>query len=59
LKIFLKRAVDSDSDGWVPAEDWETAKKELKSVHDLWVESMKETGASEDRMGKLWPFNEI
>ncbi|KAG9244616.1 hypothetical protein BJ878DRAFT_534450 [Calycina marina] len=26
-KMFLKRALDADSDGWVPAENWETAKQ--------------------------------
>lgn len=28
LKIFLRRALDADSDGWVPTENWEAATKE-------------------------------
>lgn len=54
LKMFLKRALDADSDGWVPAENWETAKKANKILFDQWMESIKDSGSS-----KLWPFDEV
>ena len=57
--MFLKRALDADSDGWVPAENWEMAKKEHKTLFDQWMESIKESGGSEDRARKLWPFDEV
>ena len=59
LKTFRKRALDADSDGWVPAEDRETAKKEHKAHFDQWMENIKESGSSEDRARKLWPFDEV
>ncbi|KAH7317657.1 kinase-like domain-containing protein [Rhexocercosporidium sp. MPI-PUGE-AT-0058] len=59
LKIFLKRALDADSDGWVPAGNWEAARKEHKTLFDQWIESIKESGSSEDHARKLWPFDEI
>ncbi|KAH9208983.1 kinase-like domain-containing protein [Leptodontidium sp. 2 PMI_412] len=59
LKMFLKRALDADSDGWVPAKNWEIAKKEHKAIFDQWMESIKESGSSEGRARKLWPFDEV
>jgi hypothetical protein len=59
LKMFLKRALNADSDGWVPAENWEIAKKEHKTLFDQWMESIKESGSSEGHARKLWPFDEI
>ncbi|KAK0104962.1 hypothetical protein ONS95_005223 [Cadophora gregata] len=59
LKMFLKRALDADSDGWVPAKNWETAKKDHKVLFDQWMESIKESGGSESYARKLWPFHEL
>ncbi|KAH8679545.1 kinase-like domain-containing protein [Tricladium varicosporioides] len=58
LKIFLNRALDADSDGWVPAENWETARKEHKILFSQWMESIKESGGSESYARKLWPFDD-
>jgi hypothetical protein len=59
LKMLLKRILDADSDGWVPAESWETAKAEHKALHDQWMETIKESGSSVDHAKKLWPFDEV
>ncbi|CZT04058.1 uncharacterized protein RCO7_05657 [Rhynchosporium graminicola] len=59
LKMFLKRALDADSDGWVPAENWAGATKEHRKVFSLWMESIRESGGSEDRARKLWPFDQV
>ncbi|KAG4441900.1 hypothetical protein IFR05_002641, partial [Cadophora sp. M221] len=57
--IFLKSALDADSDGWFPTKNWETAKKEHKTIFNQWMESIKESGSSEGHAKKLWPFDEV
>lgn len=59
LKMLLKRVLDADSDGWVPAENWETAKRGNKTLHDRWMETIKDSGSSRDHAKKLWPFDEF
>ncbi|TVY45435.1 Altered inheritance of mitochondria protein, mitochondrial [Lachnellula occidentalis] len=59
LKMFLKRALDADSDGWVPAENWEVATKEHQNIFAQWMESIRDSGSSEDRARKLWPFDQV
>lgn len=58
LKMFLKRALDADSDGWVPAENYETAKKEHAQLFKDFVESVVENGGTEERARQLWPFSD-
>ncbi|KAF2132816.1 hypothetical protein P153DRAFT_284030 [Dothidotthia symphoricarpi CBS 119687] len=58
LKLFLKRALDVESDGWVPANKWVATKVENTKLFGQWVESIKESGGSEDRARALWPFGE-
>lgn len=57
-KIFLKRALDVNSDGWVPADMWETSKEEHINLLSQWMESVRDSGGSEDQAKKFWPFNE-
>ena len=59
LKLFLKRALDADSDGWVPADKWDAAKEENARLFGQWAESVKETRGGEDWRTHLWPFNEV
>ena len=59
LKIFLKHALDADSDGWVPADKWDAAKEENTRLFGQWMESSKASGTREDRATDLWPFNEV
>jgi hypothetical protein len=59
LKLFLKRALDADSDGWVPAEEWVAAKAANRKFYAEWVASVEENGGDEERARRLWPFNEV
>jgi hypothetical protein len=59
LKLFLKRALSVDSDGWVPADKWAETVEENSSLFCQWLETIKESGGSEDRARALWPFGEI
>jgi hypothetical protein len=59
LELFLKRALDADSDGWVPAEEWVAAKEANKKFYAEWVASVEENGGDEERARRLWPFNEL
>jgi len=58
LKIFLKHVLNVDSDGWVPANEWERTKEDHRNILSQWLESIKEPGGSEDRARKLWPFHQ-
>lgn len=58
LKMFLKQALNVDSDGWVPADEWEATKEEHGKLYDQWLESIRQSGGNEDRGRKLWPFHE-
>lgn len=53
LKMILKRSLDADSDGCVPTEPWETAKKEHRELFDQWMESKNESGSSNERARKF------
>ena len=57
--MFLKRALDADSDRWIPADKWDAAKEENARLFSQWVETIKETRGSEDLRTHLWPFNEL
>lgn len=59
LKMFLKRALGAESDGWVPANEWATLKEENTKLFGEFLESVKESGGSEERARALWPFGEI
>ena len=60
LKSGLMRMLDTDSDGWVPAEEWDR----VKAVHDRlfaeWLEAARDAGdptMPEEKARKLWPFD--
>ena len=59
LKMLLKHALGADSDGWVPAESWVSARRQHKTLYDNWMETIKESGSSADHARKLWPFDEV
>jgi len=58
LKLFLKRSLGAESDGWVPADRWVAAQAENTKLYDAWMESVIESGGSEERAKALWPFGE-
>jgi hypothetical protein len=59
LKLFLKGTVGADSDGWVPTDNWEAVKEEHSELFAQFRESILESGGTEDRARKLWPFAEV
>lgn len=59
LTMFLKRALDAESDGWVPAGNWAASKEENTRLFGEILQSVKESGGSEERARALWPFGEI
>jgi hypothetical protein len=59
LKILLKHTLGADSDGWVPTESWESARRQHKDLYDKWMETIHESGSSVYRARKLWPFDEV
>ncbi|CBY01361.1 hypothetical protein LEMA_P001480.1 [Plenodomus lingam JN3] len=58
LKLFLKRALDAESDGWVPADQWAAKIAENRKLFGEFLESVKDAGGSEERARALWPFGE-
>ena len=42
FKVFLIRALDSNSDRWVPTESWEVAKAAHREVFERWMETVRE-----------------
>jgi len=59
LKLFLKRALDAESDGWVPADEWPAKAEENEKLFGEFLESVKESGGNEERARALWPFGEF
>jgi len=56
LKLGLVRTLGTDSDGWVPAEDWD----HIKSAHDDMFREWLDFSVSEMTEAKaryLWPFD--
>lgn len=59
LKMFLKRVLDAESDGWVPADQWAAKAVKNTKLFGEFLESVKESGGSEERARALWPFGEF
>jgi hypothetical protein len=57
--MLLEGVLNTDSDGWIPSEEWVIAKEKHKVLFDQWVESIKESGSSEEHARKLWSFDEV
>ncbi|CAI7584018.1 unnamed protein product [Penicillium glandicola] len=61
LLFWLMDNMDTNSDGWVPNEDWEAALEANRAAYDLWIETARESEAEgELEVGKpdaLWPFD--
>jgi hypothetical protein len=57
LKLFLKGTIGAETDGWVPAGEWETAKEDYRECWALFKESMLQCGKTEEDARKLWPFD--
>ncbi|KAL2800612.1 hypothetical protein BJX66DRAFT_321573 [Aspergillus keveii] len=62
LKLWLKRSLHTNSDGWVPSEKWNAARDAHRAVYDEWIQTASESEArGEDltvaKADKLWHFD--
>lgn len=63
LRAWLKMALQTTSDGWVPNGVWDAAKEANQMAYQEWMETAREAVAREDegmtmaKAEKLWPFN--
>ncbi|KAG2419465.1 hypothetical protein HFD88_004261 [Aspergillus terreus] len=62
LKLLLKHTLNTNSDGWVPNEEWEAAKEVHRELYDQWIETAREVQSSGedltvDKADKMWPFD--
>ncbi|KAH8723204.1 kinase-like domain-containing protein [Phaeosphaeriaceae sp. PMI808] len=59
LNLILRRMLDSDSEGWIPADEWDEKRKENSKLFVAWLDTNQEHGASGDRARVTWPFGEV
>jgi hypothetical protein len=62
LKSWLRDTLDTNSDGWIPNEDWDAAKAVHREAYDEWIQTAKEAEARGEDMtvakaDKMWPFD--
>ena len=64
LKLWLTRVLDTNSDGWVPADAWEWSKMAHREAFENWMETAREAkgtdpgGMTEEKARRMWPFDE-
>ncbi|KAH7410431.1 hypothetical protein DE146DRAFT_776022 [Phaeosphaeria sp. MPI-PUGE-AT-0046c] len=59
LTLFLKRTLGTESDGWISVDRWAAAQEMNTELFGQWLESIADSGGSEERVRALWPFSEI
>lgn len=63
LRVWLKMALQTTSDGWVPNEVWDAAKEANQLAYQEWMETAREAvargdeGMTMEKAEKLWPFD--
>lgn len=60
LKLFLVRAFNSNTEGWVPPDEWDGAKHANQSAFEEWMKTVAQSedpDMNESRGRKLWPFD--
>ncbi|KFY14335.1 hypothetical protein V491_06084 [Pseudogymnoascus sp. VKM F-3775] len=62
LKLWLRNSLDTNSDGWIPNEEWEAARVAHRAAYDDWIQTAKEAGSRGEGMTvakaeKMWPFD--
>lgn len=62
LKMWLIRSLNTNSDGWVPNEAWETAKDAHRAAYEEWMKTARESeveggNLTLEKAEKLWPFD--
>ncbi|KFY39085.1 hypothetical protein V495_06163 [Pseudogymnoascus sp. VKM F-4514 (FW-929)] len=62
LKLRLKRTFDTNSDGWVPNDEWDAARVMHRKAYEEWIETAREAEVNGEEMTvekaeKMWPFD--
>lgn len=62
LKLWLKHSLQTNSDGWIPNDKWDTAKDAHRAAYDQWIQTARESesrgeGLTVAKADKLWPFD--
>ncbi|GAT26646.1 serine/threonine protein kinase [Aspergillus luchuensis] len=63
LKLWLKRSLNTNSDGWVPNEAWDAARDAHRAAYDYWIQTAREyedrgeDGMTVEKAERLWPFD--
>lgn len=62
LKLWLKGAFGTNSDGWVPNDEWDAARVKHRAAYGEWIETARESDANDEEMTvekaeKMWPFD--
>ena len=64
LKLWLIRSLDTNSDGWVPADAWQWSKVAHREAFEEWMQTARDaegTGKddmTEEKARRMWPFDE-
>lgn len=64
LKLWLIRALDTNSDEWVPTDAWERSKVAHREAFEKWIQAARdaertgEDNMSEEKARRMWPFDE-
>ena len=64
LKMLLIRVLDTNSDGWVPADAWERSKMAYRDAFENWMQTARDAKRrgddemTEEKARKMWPFDE-
>lgn len=63
LKQRFAYLLNTDSDGWVPTEEWEATESSHKQAVDIWTQTVRDTESTDDEemskedLLKIWPFD--
>ena len=64
LKLWLIRVLDTNSDGWVPADAWEWSKMAHRDAFEKWMQTARDAERigdnemTEEKARRMWPFDE-
>lgn len=61
-KSWLRENHDTNSDGWIPSDAWDTARAAHRAAYDEWIQTAKEAETRGENMtvakaDKMWPFD--
>ncbi|KAM5444084.1 hypothetical protein MferCBS31731_000601 [Microsporum ferrugineum] len=57
LKEFVKKALDTDSDGWISPElDWEEKSRQNRELYQLYVSKALAANRTTEETKTMWPF---